>query len=186
LDWVSYDKEVGGLLDEYNKLHFYIDIPIPMVLVNRLLALHYQVHRSIRELVLLATSIVYNQGSVDVRNPNDSSSDYIGYYMSKEELGRKFPYDNYINFLKTKGKSIRGLAIPEKKKRQGEKYEFIVKIVEKRKKLPDVDGSSYKYLIDSLGYLGLIYDDSPKYMKYIFRKQEVSKEESTLISIWRR
>lgn len=185
--WDNYNDGVVNLLEEYSKLHFVMELPIPMVTVNKLLSIHYRTRKSIRDLVLLATDSIYKYGNVVVEDKDSSKSRICGHYIGLESLKRHFPYDEYLKFIRSsKGRVPKGYGIPDKPKPFGEEYEFIIKVVEKRKRLADIDGSSYKYLIDSLRYLGIIYDDNPKYMKYVFKKQEKSKEESTIISVWRK
>ena len=126
-----------------------------MVTVNKLLSIHYRTRKSIRDLVLLATDVVYRQGDIMAINSGYIDKGmYTGCYMDEAQLRRRFPYDEYLKYIRsTKGRTRKGLYIPDKPKQPyGEEYEFIIKIVEKRKRSMDADGSSYKYLNDSFRY----------------------------------
>lgn len=189
MDWKSYDKEIGGLLDSYNKLHYSIEVPFVMITMNRLKQLNPRFCKY-SSLVLGGVFMAIHYG-LTLREGN-------GVILNKEnaeELG--FPFEAYRRRIRAKRvgdrKSLppipKDFFIPQKEKeKKGDKGPFIIKIHETRVASTDCDGSSYKALIDALRYCGVIYDDDKKHVKYIFSKsvKDRSKEESTLISIWRK
>jgi hypothetical protein len=63
----------------------------------------------------------------------------------------------------------------------------VIRVVEKRHRLPDRDGSSFKYLLDAIVSAGVLSDDNRKIVKDIKRIEvQITKDEAeeTIVEIY--
>jgi hypothetical protein len=80
-----------------------------------------------------------------------------------------------------------GYALVGEEKAKGYNGQVIVRVLEKRHRLPDCEGASFKYVLDSIVSAGILKDDDRKIVTDIKRqtiKIPTSEQEQTIVDIY--